>query len=169
MNGGADSLKKAETGRSTPSPTKSQRDPFYRLEIIVPAEVVDRNRHVNNVAYVQWMQDAALQHSAATGCTRMTEAIGATWVARMHRIEYLSPGFAGDALTVLTWVADFRKVRSLRRYRFIRAADQKVLAQGETDWVFIDVSTGRPRGIPREIASLFELVPDAHFFAVVRS
>ena len=105
-------------------------EPVYHFEIIVPAEAVDGNRHVNNVAYVQWMQDAALAHSAATGCTRMTEALGATWVARMHRIEYLSPGFAGEAITVLTWVADFRKVRSLRRYKIIRAADQKVLAEG---------------------------------------
>ena len=134
--------------------------PAYRVEIVVPPEVVDRNRHVNNVAYVQWMQDAAIQHSAATGCTRMTAAIGATWVARMHRIEYLSPAFAGEAITVLTWVADFRRVRSLRRYRFIRAADQRVLAQGETDWVLVDVATGRPRAIPREMASLFEVVSD---------
>jgi acyl-CoA thioester hydrolase len=133
---------------------------IYRIEIIVPAEAVDRNRHVNNVAYVQWMQDAAIQHSAAAGCTRMTEAIGATWVARMHRIEYLSPAFAGEAITVLTWVADFRRVRSLRRYKFVRNADQKVLAQGETDWVLVDVATGRPRGIPSEMAKLFELVPD---------
>lgn len=135
-------------------------EPVYRFEIIVPAEVLDRNRHVNNVAYVQWMQDAAIQHSAATGCTRMTETIGATWVARMHRIEYLSPAFAGEAITVSTWVANFRKVRSLRRYRFIRVADQKVLAQGETDWVLVDIASGRPRGIPSEMAKLFELVPD---------
>ena len=135
-------------------------EPVHRLQIIVPAEAVDRNRHVNNVAYVQWMQDAAIAHSAATGCTRMTEAIGATWVARMHRIEYLSPAFAGEAITILTWVADFRKVRSLRRYKFIRAADQKVLAQGETDWVLVDVATGHPRDIPAELANLFELVPD---------
>lgn len=135
-------------------------EPVYRLELIVPAEAVDGNRHVNNVAYVQWMQDAAIQHSAATGCTRMTEAIGATWVARMHRIEYLSPAFADEAITVLTWVADFRKVRSLRRYKFIRAVDQKVLVLGETDWVLVDVATGRPRGIPCEMVSLFELVPN---------
>ena len=160
MNQGADSSTNAGRGESTPIPTQRHREPIYRLEITVPAEVVDRNRHVNNVAYVQWMQDAALQHSAAAGCTRMTEALGATWVARMHRIEYLSPAFAGDAITILTWVADFRKVRSLRRYRFIRAADQRVLAQGETDWVFIDRSTGRPRAIPAEIADLFELVAD---------
>jgi acyl-CoA thioester hydrolase len=135
-------------------------EPVYRFEMLVPAEVVDRNRHVNNVAYVQWMQDAAVRHSAATGCTRLTEAIGATWVARMHRIEYLSPAFAGDVLTVLTWIADFRKVRSLRGYQFVRAADQKVLAQGETEWVLVDASTGRPRGIPDEMAALFEVVPN---------
>jgi acyl-CoA thioester hydrolase len=135
-------------------------EPVYRVEITVPAEAVDRNRHVNNVVYVQWMQDAALQHSAATGCTRMTETIGATWVARMHRIEYLSPAFAGEAITVLTWVADFRRVRSLRRYKFVRAADEKVLAQGETDWVLVDATTGRPRAIPAELANLFKLVPD---------
>jgi acyl-CoA thioester hydrolase len=135
-------------------------EPVYRFEIQVSPEVVDRNRHVNNVAYVQWMQDAAVQHSAATGCTRMTEAVGATWVARTHRIEYLSPAFAGDVLTVLTWVADLRKVRSLRRYKFVRVADQKILAQGETEWVFVEASTGRPRGIPKEIADLFEPVSD---------
>jgi acyl-CoA thioester hydrolase len=134
-------------------------EPVYRFEIHVSAEVVDRNRHVNNVAYVQWMQDAALQHSAAVGCTRLTEAVGATWVARTHRIEYLSPAFAGDVLSVMTWVADLRKVRSLRRYRFVRAADQKVLAQGETEWVFVEAATGRPRGIPKEIADLFNPFP----------
>lgn len=135
-------------------------DAIYRLELVVPPEAVDRNRHVNNVAYVQWMQDAAIAHSTAVGCTEMTETIGATWVARRHQIEYLSPAFAGDAITVLTWVADFRKVRSLRRYRFVRGPEHKILALGETDWVFVDVATGRPRAIPNEIVSLFELLPD---------
>jgi acyl-CoA thioester hydrolase len=76
-------------------------------------------------------------------------------VIRTHRIEYLNPAFAGDALTVLTWVANFRKVRSLRRYKFIRAADKTILAQGETDWVFVDAGTGRPRAIPDEIKNAF--------------
>src|SRR5208283_2191819 len=97
-------------------------DAVYQIELKVPAAVVDGNGHVNNVAYVQWMQDAAIRHSAASGCTQATEAIGATWVARTHHVEYLRPAFAGDTVTVLTWVSDFRKVRSLRRYKFIRAA-----------------------------------------------
>lgn len=126
-------------------------DRAHRIQITVPAEVVDRNRHVNNVAYVQWMQDAAVQHAAVSGCTAMTQAIGASWVVRNHRIEYLRPAFAGDVLLVLTWVVDFRKVRSLRRYKFIRLTDRTVLARGETEWVFVDSVTGRPRAIPEEI------------------
>jgi acyl-CoA thioester hydrolase len=132
----------------------------HRFEITVPAESVDENRHVNNVAYVQWMQDAAIAHANASGCTAMTKAIGATWVARRHQIEYLTPAFGGDLITVMTWVADFRKVRSLRRYRFLRTADQKVLARGETDWVFVDAANGRPRAIPEEIINAFVIVSE---------
>jgi len=136
-------------------------DCIYQFELIVPATVVDENRHVNNVAYVQWMQDAAIRHSEASGCTQMTRAVGAMWVARTHRIEYFKPAFVGDLLTVQTWVADFRRVRSLRRYRFLRGPDRATLAEGETDWVFVDVATGRPRVVPAEIQQLFQIVPTA--------
>jgi acyl-CoA thioester hydrolase len=135
-------------------------DAVYQFEFKVPDTAVDGNRHVNNVAYLQWMQEAAMRHSEAAGCTRMTRAGGATWVVRTHRIEYLRPAFAGDMLRVQTWVADLRKVRSLRRYKFIRVADGSVLAQGETDWVFVDALTGRPRGIPAEIREVFQVAPD---------
>jgi acyl-CoA thioester hydrolase len=133
---------------------------IYRFNIMVPPESVDANRHVNNVAYVQWMQDAAIAHASASGCTEITKAIGATWVARTHHIEYLSPAFGGDVITVMTWVADFRKVRSLRRYKFVRPADRKVLARGETDWVLVDAATGRPRAIPAEIRNTFVIVSE---------
>ena len=53
-----------------------------------------------------------------------------------------------------------RRVRSLRRYQFIRAKDQKLLVRGETDWVFVDANTGAPRAIPEEVISLFTLFPD---------
>ncbi|MGO8838558.1 MAG: acyl-CoA thioesterase [Limisphaerales bacterium] len=130
-------------------------EPVHRFNLTVPAEVMDENRHANNIAYLHWMQEAAIQHSAICGATRLAQALGATWVIRTHRIEYLSPAFAGDAITVETWVANFRKVRSLRRYRFLRAADQTVLAEAETDWVFVDAATGHPRAIPGEIRTVF--------------
>jgi len=130
-------------------------DPVFRLQISVTAEVVDAHRHVNNVAYVQWMQEAAIGHAEACGGARLAKGLGGSWFVRMHRIEYLKPAFLNDEISILTWVADWRKVRSLRRYRFIR--NQTVLAEGETDWVFVDVASGRPKPITEEIVSAFGL------------
>ena len=134
--------------------------PIYRHQFTVSQDAIDENGHVNNVVYVQWMQDVAVLHSSATGCTEMTRDIGAMWVARSHKIEYLSPAFAGEQIEALTWVVNFRKVRSLRRYKFVRAADQAVLARGETDWVLMDTKKGRPRVIPKEVSEVFVLVDE---------
>ena len=132
----------------------------HRFELEITPADVDENGHVNNVRYVQWMQDAATAHAAAAGCTQATRALGATWVVRTHRIEYLRPAFAGERVAVLTWVCDFRKVRSLRKYRFVRVSDGAVLAAGETDWVFVDAASGRPRAIPANVSGAFEVVPE---------
>jgi acyl-CoA thioester hydrolase len=135
-------------------------EPVYRFHFTVTSEAVDVNRHVNNVAYVQWMQDVAIQHANATGCTMITKAAGAIWVARSHHIDYLSPAFAGDAITLMTWIAGVRKVRSTRRYKFIRDSDEAILARGETEWVFVDAATGRPRSIPEKINDAFGVYND---------
>lgn len=133
----------------------------FRHCFSVPAEAVDGNGHVNNVVYVQWMQDVAILHSGFTGGREATHAAGATWVARSHHIEYLSPAFEGEEVCALTWVADMRRVRSTRRYHFLRKKDDTLLARGQTDWVFVDATSGRPRMIPAEVIGLFTLVPDS--------
>lgn len=128
-------------------------DPVFRLQFRVPPEAVDVHGHVNNVVYVQWMQDAAIAHARACGGAKLAQELGGSWFVRMHRIEYFKPAFVNDEVTVLTWVAEWRKVRSLRRYRLMRS--QTVLAEGETEWVFVDVATGRPKSISERIVSAF--------------
>jgi len=133
---------------------------IFRHEFEVPASALDRNGHVNNVQYVQWMQDVAVMHADAAGCSAATDAAGATWVARSHWIEYLRPAFAGDRIAAVTWVSGFRKVRSLRKYRFVRIDDGALLAEGETDWVFVDAATGKLRAIPDNVSGAFTPVPE---------
>jgi acyl-CoA thioester hydrolase len=129
-------------------------DGIFQFEIEVAPQDVDRNGHVNNVVYIQWMQDAAIAHARASGCTKASQAVGATWVVRTHHIEYLSPLFAGDKVTVFTWPANFQRVRSTRKYKFVRA----VIARAETDWVFVNAKTGRPQSIPEEVKKTLPVV-----------
>jgi len=133
---------------------------IYQYSFTAPDKVVDENGHVNNVEYVRWMQEAATQHAEAAGCLQATKAAGASWIVRSHQIEYLRPLFAGDKVCILTWVANFRKVRSLRKYKFIRSVDDAVLAQGATDWVLIDTQSKRPRLISEEVKGALVLVPE---------
>jgi len=128
----------------------------YSRSFIIPREVIDENGHVNNVAYVQWMQDIAVEHYSSIGGVT-AQGSDATWFVREHRVEYLVPAFAGEEIEIKTWVENVRRVRSLRKYEFVRKSDSKVLVKGETDWVFVDARTGAPRAIPEEVSRVFSL------------
>src|SRR5512142_35360 len=132
---------------------------IYVRSLIIPSDVIDENGHVNNVAYVQWMQDIAVEHYTAIGGIE-AQGEGAAWFIRAHRIEYFLPAFAGEEIEIRTWVENVRRVRSLRKYEFIRKSDGKVLVKGETDWVFVDAKTGAPRAIPQEVSNVFALSPE---------
>ncbi|MEN6431729.1 MAG: acyl-ACP thioesterase domain-containing protein [Smithella sp.] len=95
----------------------------------------------------------------ARECTKATMDVGATWLVRTHHIEYLRPAFTGEEIAILTWVSDFRRVQSLRKYKIIRIKDNAVLVEGETDWVFLDAQTGRLRSIPENVIAAFEILP----------
>ncbi len=130
----------------------------YTKTITIPASVIDENGHVNNVAYVQWMQDIAVEHYASIGGIE-AQGPDVTWVAREHHVEYLLPAYLGEEIEIRTWVENIRRVRSLRKYEFIRKTDGKLLVRGETDWVFMDVMTGSPKAVPESVTRVFQHTP----------
>ena len=150
----------SENPMSLSPPTPGPLSPIHVYPVEVSASAIDANGHANNVEFVRWMQEAAVSHADAVGCTAATLAAEATWVVRSHHIEYSNPALLGDRIEVRTWVENVRRAFSLRKYEFVRAADSAVLARGETDWVFIDSTTGRPRSIPAEILATFRASGD---------
>jgi acyl-CoA thioester hydrolase len=134
---------------------------IFVKSLTVTEDVIDVQRHVNNQAYLRWMQDVAIEHSAARGWSMERYVKGGTgWVVRSHFIEYLRPAFLGESLTLLTWVQDVRRQSSRRRYLFWRAADRQEVARAETAWVFVDLGTGKPVPIPDDLRTAFDLVPE---------
>jgi acyl-CoA thioester hydrolase len=116
--------------------------------------------HANNISYLKWVQSAALAHSAAQGWSAEAYAqLGCGWVVRTHFIEYLSPALLNDEVVVRTWVADMKKVTSLRRFLIQTLRDNQpvILAKAETNWAFIDYRTGFPKRVPPEVSGAFEI------------
>jgi acyl-CoA thioester hydrolase len=134
---------------------------MYAKRFTVPVEAMDGQGHVNNLAYVAWMQDVAIEHSAAAGWPmERYRAVGAGWVVRSHFVEYLRPVVAGERLAIHTWVPEFTQRSTPRRYLFVREDDAQLVARAETRWVFVDLVTGRRRPLPDELLAAFEPVPD---------
>jgi len=124
------------------------------------SDEIDGLGHVNNLAYLKWMQSAAIAHSAEQGWpTERYREIGAGWVVRSHSIEYLQPAYSDDKIIVRTWVSDFKKIQSLRKYKIIRECDDALLSVAKTNWVFVSREHHVPRRVPVELRDSFELVP----------
>ena len=134
---------------------------IYDWMHVVSERDLDDLGHANNISYLKWMQSASLAHSAAQGWPiEAYRALGQGWVVRSHYIEYLTSALLGDEIVVRTWVANLKKVTSLRRYQIIRVADQVTLAKSCSDWAFIEFSSNVPKRIPIEVSQAFEIVPD---------
>lgn len=117
----------------------------FRIPLTVSDADIDRAGHVNNVAWVRHVQDAAATHWQAV-VPRDVWA-GFSWVVRRHEIDYLKPGLPGDVLEVRTWVGDRSAASWDRHTEVVRLIDSAVMLRAKSVWVLVDAETGRPRRI----------------------
>lgn len=133
---------------------------LFRLNLIVPAAAIDDNGHVNNVVYVQWMQDVATAHADQAGYgAKDCLALGGTWVVRSHHIDYLGSARHGDHLWLETWVAELGRSGCRRGYRFLRAGDGRILARAHSHYVHVNAVSGRPQALPAALVAKVSLHP----------
>jgi acyl-CoA thioester hydrolase len=130
---------------------------LFTKKFTIPADAIDELGHVSNLKYIAWMQDIAIQHSAAKGWpVERYLKNGAVWVVRSHFVTYIRPAFEGQTITLQTWVAEMKQRNSLRKYLVLRTSDETVLVEAETNWVYVDRQTGRPLRIPDDLRAAFE-------------
>lgn len=113
---------------------------------------IDPMEHVNNATYLAYMDDAGVEVSVAFGwpISRMLEE-GFAIIARRIRIEYRLPAVLGDELEVATWASGMRRATGTRHYFITRLSDGELLAQAHTEYVWVDLATGRPIRIPERL------------------
>jgi acyl-CoA thioester hydrolase len=117
---------------------------------------LDALGHVNNVVFVQYMQEAAIEASAALGFNPdWYREQGTAWVVRRLTVRYLAQVVYGDEVDVTTWVSAMRGVRSTREYDLTRVGDGARVARGRAEWIYIDAKTAQPARFPDGWAEAF--------------
>ncbi len=131
----------------------------FTYTFTVPQDAIDHNGHVHNVTYLSWMIEAAAKHSELVEYGyEACSALGGAWVAKTHHIAYKAPAFANDLLRMETWIDEIGKLKSTRKYRLIDEKRKKIVCEGETEWVFVDMNRMRPMRIPEVIIAAFDVV-----------
>ena len=117
----------------------------------VASSDIDEQGHVNNVAFVRWIQDVAVAHWREAATEEQQERF--SWVVVRHEIDYKKQAFENDEITVKTLVGEWTKV-TCERFTEARRKGE-LLARGRTVWCMIDRSTTRPARILADMTSRF--------------
>lgn len=125
--------------------------PTFHLTIQVTEADLDPQRHVNNVAFLRFVQDAAVAHWLAAADPEIQ--VGIAWVVRRHEIEYLRPAHLGDELRIRTWVGEPSGATWERFTEISKSSDGQLLVKARTVWVLLDATSGRPRRVDSRITS----------------
>jgi acyl-CoA thioester hydrolase len=125
----------------------------FEMTRVVTEEDLDDLEHVNNVRYVQWIQDISKAHwqSRAPETMRM-EAI---WVVKQHLIEYKNSAKLGDTILMSTYIAKSEGAISTRVVQMIDQHSKAPLLRSETQWCLLNAATLKPMRISEKVSSIF--------------
>lgn len=126
---------------------------YFQQEITVSSNDLDELNHVNNVVYVQWVQDVAKAHWENIASREVQQKY--IWMVLRHEVDYRSQAVLGDVLVAQTWVAWSEGVKSERHVEIRNKNTVKVVINAKTLWCLLDATTKRPKKIGEDITSVF--------------
>ena len=107
--------------------------------------------HVNNVIYINYAEEAAIQDFSSRGWTpaKLAEANLTIATRRVH-IQYLSIAAWGETLNISTHMLEVKDTGGSRYVRMTRA-DGSPVAECIMDWELVDRKSGEARPLPDEL------------------
>lgn len=119
----------------------------FEKSYIVEASHIDELNHVNNVVYLEWIQDIANLHWAQLKEGHDTSKY--VWVVIRHEIDYLRQAHLKDTILVKTWVGATGGIKSVRHIEFYK--NGKLLVKSQTTFCLLDANTFKPTRITDEV------------------
>ena len=125
---------------------------FEKL-ITVTKNDLDELNHVNNVRYVQWINDVAKEHWYKKATQEMLDNY--FWVVLKHQINYKSSAYLNETLKLKTYITLSKGVMSTRVVEIYNHKNNTLLTKSETNFCLISSTSNKPARITQEISDLF--------------
>ncbi|HEV2080771.1 MAG TPA: thioesterase family protein [Allosphingosinicella sp.] len=123
----------------------------YRHPIGIDEADIDFMGHVNNAAYLKWVQEAVVSHWLKLA---PAEAVAQhLWVALRHEIVYRKPAFLDDEVIASVVLEKIHGARAF--YATLIKRGEEILAEVKSSWCCLDAETLKPSRIEQDIADRF--------------
>ena len=125
---------------------------IFTYQHIVKKHELDTLQHVNNVVYVQWIQDISTKHW--NDLTKNSPDLNFVWVVTRHEIDYKGQAVLGDEITFKTWVGETKGVTSVRHVEIYKGT--LLLVKAATTWCMLHAKTLKPARITESVLKVLE-------------
>lgn len=124
----------------------------YTYSLRVEEKHIDTLSHVNNVVYLQWVNDISEKHWNLLSSEGLNKKY--FWVVLRHELDYVNQAVLGDEITLLTYVGASKGVKSVRHVEIYKG--EQLLLKAASTWCLIDARTLRPTRIKNDILDLLQ-------------
>ena len=124
----------------------------FTQEKKVLSEHLDEFNHVNNIRYLEWVQEISKKHWNIL--TRNKKYEFQIWIVRSHNIVYKKRAKLGNELLLETYVKECKNYTSERIVNVLQKKNLEVIAQCKTTWCYVNKISYDLERIPKEVKEL---------------
>ena len=111
---------------------------IFQHSVPIKESDFDQLGHINNVVYLQWVQDVAEAHWINVSADSVLNQY--IWVALRHEIDYLKEIKPGEDIIAETFVKSMEGVKS-ERITTIKSTQNIIKAEARTFWCLLNAET----------------------------
>lgn len=132
----------------------------YTIKDRIKYHQVDSNQKLDICGLLEMFQDCGALHGEDCGFSiDYQNEIGKCWVITSWQLIIDKLPRLGDEVVVSTWGYKVRQIMALRNFT-LSSPDGEIFAKADTQWIMMDMNTGRPTRVPQEAADMYGMEPD---------
>lgn len=119
---------------------------------------IDIVGHVNNIIYIQWMENGRMKFLEAIGLpiSEITHNEGIVPILTDTKITYKKPFFINNTVKIEMWISKLNNASAIMEFRFYNEKDE-LSATGQQKGLFINRKTMRPARLSEVHRKAFEM------------
>jgi acyl-CoA thioester hydrolase len=126
---------------------------IFSRQITVSQSDLDDLEHVNNVRYVQWIQDISKEHWVHKAPKQIQDSV--FWVVMTHHIQYKAPALLNDPITISTYIKETKGAKSIRVVEMKHSETNTVFVRSTTEWCLLNKENLKPMRVSDQIQDIF--------------